>query len=446
MTNPLFNRPEEPVIAISELNRRARALLENSFSPLWVSGEISNLTQHASGHWYFSLKDQTAQVRCVMFRHRNQYLDFAPKAGMQVEARVLVSLYEPRGDFQLNVEMLRPAGLGALYEAFAKLKARLEDEGLFDPIRKRALPGFAQQIGVITSPHAAALRDVLSTLKRRMPSISIVLYPTPVQGKGASQHIAQAIAHANQRDECQVLILCRGGGSIEDLWEFNEENVARAIVASRIPIICGVGHETDFTIADFAADQRAPTPTAAAELASPNRTDLALRLQTLRQRIMRHTTHTLETRMQRLDFLAKRLTHPGERMQHQRQHLAHLRQRLQHAAHHQIHRQDSNVQQLSKRFFNAQPNLTPQAQSCRYLATRLTRAINQRLSLARQQQTRLSTHLQHLNPQSILQRGYSITHDAQGRIVRDSGALTLGSSVDLTFAAGTASAQITAKN
>ena len=445
MTNPLFNRVSEAAIPISELNRRARALLENSFSPLWVSGEISNLTQHASGHWYFSLKDEKAQVRCVMFRHRNQYLDFAPKQGMQVEARVLVSLYEPRGDFQLNVENMRPGGLGALYEAFAQLKIKLEGEGVFDTARKHALPSFPQQIGLITSPHAAALRDVLSTLQRRMPSIPIVLYPTPVQGKGAHVQIVQAIQAANRRAECQILILCRGGGSIEDLWEFNEEAVARAIAASRIPIISGVGHETDFTIADFAADQRAATPTAAAELASPNRAELGQRLQALQQRLGYHLTRTLETRMQLLDHLAKRLTHPGQRLQHQNQQLTHLRQRLQRAARHRLDTQVWQLKQLNERLANAQPDLVPLAQRCAHFNTRLALVMKNRLAEAHQTQARLAAHLQHLNPQAILQRGFSITRDAQGNIVRDSSALALGSHVDLSFAVGSANAQITGK-
>jgi exodeoxyribonuclease VII large subunit len=445
MGNPLFHRVEEQAITISELNRRTRALLENSFAPLWVSGEISNLTQHASGHWYFSLKDEKAQVRCVMFRHRNQYLDFAPKAGMQVEARVLVSLYEPRGDFQLNVESMRPGGLGALYEAFAKLKTRLEAEGLFDAARKRALPAFPQQIGIVTSPQAAALRDVLTTLRRRMPALSIVLYPTPVQGKGAHRQIAQAIQAANQRAECQVLILCRGGGSIEDLWEFNEEAVARAIVASQIPIVCGVGHETDFTIADFAADQRAATPTAAAELASPNRADLAQRLQALTQRMTRQLERQLESQMQGLDHLSKRLTHPGQRLQHQRQHLGHLAQRLQRAAQHHLDNPAWHVKQLGERLIQAQPNLAPLQQSADHLAARLALAMKNRLSLAHQAQARLSANLQHLNPQSILARGFSITRDAQGCIVRDSAQIELGGAVDLSFAVGAAKAEITAK-
>ena len=444
MTNPLFNRVEDQAIPISELNRRARALLENSFSPLWVSGEISNLTQHASGHWYFSLKDEKAQVRCVMFRHRNQYLDFAPKQGMQVEARVLVSLYEPRGDFQLNVETMRPGGLGALYEAFAKLKTKLEAEGLFDAARKRELPAFPRQIGIITSPHAAALRDVITTLKRRMPAIPVVLYPTPVQGKGASLQIAQAIKTAGRRQECDVLILCRGGGSIEDLWEFNEEIVARAIVESPIPIICGVGHETDFTIADFAASQRAPTPTAAAELASPNRIDLAQRLATIVNRLAHHAARTVETRMQHLDHLAKRLVHPGARIRHQGTQLEHLRQRLQRAAQYGQEMRGWKTQQLCDRLSNARPALAPLEQRRAHSATRLALVMGNRLASAKQEFSRLSASLSHLNPQSTLERGYSIARDEQGRIVRDSGTIKLGDGVELTFAVGTAQTKVTA--
>jgi len=446
MVDPLFTRVEEQAITVSALNSRARALLENAFAPLWVSGEISNLTQHTSGHWYFSLKDEKAQVRCVMFRHRNQYLDFAPKAGMQVEARVLVSLYEPRGDFQLNVESLRPGGLGALYAAFAKLKAKLEAEGLFDAARKRALPVFPRQIGLITSPQAAALRDVLATLKRRMPSIPIVLYPTPVQGKGAHLQIVQAIKAAGGRKECDVLILCRGGGSIEDLWEFNEESVARAMAASPIPIVCGVGHETDFTIADFAADQRAPTPTAAAELASPNRADLLHRLETLANRTQHHITRTLETRMQHLDHLAKRLVHPGERLRHQRSQLAHLTQRLQRALGHGLESQNWKVKQLTGRLANAQPNLTPLEQRRAHFTTRLTLAMGNRLAFANHSIARLSANLSHLNPRSILERGYSIARDAQGRIVKDSGAIEVGSVLGLTFAAGAAKTKVVSKS
>jgi exodeoxyribonuclease VII large subunit len=437
--------PAEQAIPVSELNRRARALLENSFPPLWVSGEISNLTKHSSGHWYFSLKDEKAQVRCVMFRHRNQYLDFAVKEGMQVEARVNVSLYEPRGDFQLNVETMRPGGLGALYEAFAKLKAKLEAEGLFAEERKRPLPAFPARIGIITSPQAAALRDVLTTLKRRMPTIPVVLYPTPVQGRGACLNIAQAIRTANKRQECDVLILCRGGGSIEDLWEFNEEIVARAIADSAIPIVCGVGHETDFTIADFAADMRAPTPTGAAELASPNRADLAHKVDVLADRLSRQWLRNIEIRMQHLDHLSKRLVHPGERLRHQAAQLGQLKQRLAQAAQRGMDHRRWQVQQLRGRVFAASPDLGRGRQIRTHLATRLALAMQQNLKHAQQTVANLTTHLAHLNPQAVLERGYSIVRDEAGRVVRDSSAVEVGSELGVTFAVGAVQTKVLAK-
>ncbi|MEO8101106.1 MAG: exodeoxyribonuclease VII large subunit, partial [Betaproteobacteria bacterium] len=270
---PPFQLPGAPsgrrgeVIAVSELNRRVRGLLEANLALLWVSGELSNVMRAASGHWYFSLKDATAQVRCVMFRHRAAAIGFTPENGMQVEIRALPSLYEPRGEFQLGVETMRRGGLGALYEAFERLKARLLAEGLFSAERKRPLPAFPKVLGIVTSLKAAALRDVLTTLQRRAPMIQIIIYPSAVQGTQAAQEIAAAIDSARSRiarDAIEALIICRGGGSIEDLWSFNEEIVARAIVRLQdecgIPVVSGVGHETDFTICDFVADRRAPTP------------------------------------------------------------------------------------------------------------------------------------------------------------------------------------------
>ena len=446
MLNPLFPRVDEQPIPVSELNRRVKSILENSFPPLWVSGEISYLTKHGSGHWYFSLKDDKAQVRCVMFRHRNQYLDFSPNEGMQVEARAVVSMYEARGEFQLNIENMRPGGLGALFEAFGKLKAKLEAEGLFAAEHKKPLPSFPGQIGVITSLQAAALRDVLSTLKRRMPSTPIVLYPTPVQGRGACLNISQAIKTAAQRAECDVLILCRGGGSIEDLWEFNEEIVARAIYTCPIPIVCGVGHETDFTIADFVADQRAPTPTAAAELVSPNRAELIPKIESLAQRTERIWIRQIEARMQHLDHLQKRLVHPGERLRHQRAQLAHLTQRLQRGWQHYLETQSWQMRQLSNRLIHTSPQTVPLTQRQIQLSTRLTRAMQDRTMFAQNAVSRLAENLSHLNPQAILTRGYSIARDANGAVVRDSSAINVGSEVQMTFARGAARAKIISKS
>ena len=408
------------VLSVRELNLAAKRLLENGLPLLWVRGEISNFVCAASGHWYFSLKDEQAQVRCVMFRHKSQYLDWQPKNGMQVEVLALATLYEARGDFQLTLEQMRPAGLGALYEAFERLKRKLENEGLFEAARKRALPLMPKQIGIITSPQAAALRDVLTTLARRMPGIPVVLYPTPVQGEGAAQKIAQAIRQASERAECDVLIVCRGGGSIEDLWAFNEELVARAIDASAIPVVSGVGHETDFTIADFVADQRAATPTAAAQLVAPERQELLQRLRHAAQRLIRGRQRQAERVMQQLDFLQRRLVHPAQRMQQQAQHLDQLRQRL----------------------YRARPDLAQLGARQMELMRRLQCAMQHALERHDTRLHGLQQHLLHLDPQQVLARGYSMVRDEHGAIVSDSAALPIGARLDITFARGWARAEL----
>lgn len=289
------------VLSVSALTRSVRDLLEHRYPLLWVAGEISNLTAARSGHLYFSLKDELAQVRCVMFRGRNQALDWSPQDGMKVEVQALLTLYEARGDFQLNVEAMRRAGVGALFEAFLRLREQLGKEGLFDPAAKRDLPRFPRAVGVVTSLHAAALHDVLTTLARRNPALSVIVYPVPVQGEGAAERIAAALRTAGARRDCDVLILCRGGGSIEDLWSFNDEKVARAIRACPLPVVTGIGHEIDFTIADFAADRRAATPTAAAELVSPARKELAASIAGLAERLRACLARRLEDRAQQLD-------------------------------------------------------------------------------------------------------------------------------------------------
>jgi len=306
------------VVSISELNRLARQSLEREFPLLWVAGEISNLARAASGHVYFSLKDENAQARCVVFRSRAQSIAWRLENGQQVEARALVSLYEARGDFQLNVETLRRAGLGRLFEAFARLKARLEADGLFAAERKRSLPRFPVRIGIISSPAGAALRDVLVALKRRAPHLTAILYPTLVQGDRAAENIAKMIAAADQRKECDLLLIVRGGGSIEDLWAFNEELVARAIVASPLPIISGVGHETDTTIADYVADLRAATPTAAAELATQGWHEAADEIADLGTAMNQAMQYRIARQRQDLDHLALRLIHPATRLAHAR--------------------------------------------------------------------------------------------------------------------------------
>ena len=431
-----------PVLSVSELNRLTKTVLEQNLPLMWVAGEISNFKRYESGHSYFTLKDSAAQVDCVMFRHKLQYLDWLPENGMQVEVRAAPTLYEARGKFQLGVETMRRAGLGALYEAYEKLKARLGQEGLFDEARKRPLPPFPRAVGIVTSPQAAALRDVLTTLRRRMPSLPVILYPAPVQGEGAAQKIAQAIAVAGMRGECDVLIVCRGGGSIEDLWSFNEEVVARAIAACPIPVVCGVGHETDFTIADFVADARAPTPTAAAQLASPDRAELAQQLRQWQHRLARVAQRTLEERMQRLDYLSRRLVHPGERIRNQAQHLQHLASRLGGVGRRALESLSWQVLGLAQRFGAARPDLDARARETDGLARRLQQAARERLNAAATQLTGLEAHLKHLNPQLVLERGYSITETADSRVVRDGSQLALGEELKITFARGWADAQV----
>jgi exodeoxyribonuclease VII large subunit len=430
------------IISVAELNRRAREFIEAGFPLLWVAGEISNFTRAASGHYYFSLKDATAQVRCVFFRHKAALIDWKPQNGIQVEVRALPTLYEARGDFQLAVEGMRRSGLGALFEAFERLKRKLEQEGLFDPSRRRPIPEFPRSVGVVTSPKAAALRDVLTTLERRMPGIRVVLYPTPVQGEGAGEKIAQAIRAASARMEVDVLIVCRGGGGMEDLWAFNEETVARAIVDCAMPVVSGVGHETDFTIADFVADARAPTPTAAAELVSPNRVELLVRLGVLAARLSRDIDRALNTRMQHLDYLGKRLVHPGERIDAELRHMAHLVQRLRSAASHALDAALWNLSGFLQRLRATLPDIDAHIARQHELRLRLQHGEARLLDQQDARLVKMKASLAHLNPQAVLERGYSIVEKRDGQIVRSAQQIAAGESLRLTFASGAAQARV----
>ncbi len=436
-------QPTPAVLSVSELNRLTRLALEREFPLLWVAGELSNFTQAASGHWYFTLKDEQAAVRCAMFRNRNQFVDWRPANGMHVEVRAQPTLYEPRGEFQLAVEVMRRAGLGALYEAFARLKEKLEREGLFDPARKRPLPPYPRTIGIVTSPKAAALRDVLTTLSRRWPVARVILYPTPVQGEGAGGRIATALATAGARGECDVLLLVRGGGSLEDLWAFNEEVVARAIAACPIPVVSGVGHETDFTIADFVADRRAPTPTGAAQLATPDAAELTQHLAHLKRRLGMDLYRRLTTLAQRLDGLAQRLRHPAERLAQQRRHLAQLARRLTLAQSARFTVLQQTLRHLQTRLRASLPRPERQRRQLDLLAQRLARATTLLLERRRSRLAALAAHLQHLSPEAVLARGYSIVRRADGHIVRASHELSIGSAVEITLAQGRADASIT---
>jgi exodeoxyribonuclease VII large subunit len=437
-----FAEKSARVIGVAELNRLARDLIERNLPLMWVAGEISNFTRAASGHCYFSLKDAQAQVRCVLFRQKAQLHDWQPANGMQIEVRALPSFYEARGEFQLTVEAMRRAGLGALYAAFEQLKAKLLAEGLFADEAKLELPRFPRSIGIVTSPQAAALRDVLTTLKRRMPAIPVVIYPTPVQGEGAGAKIAAAIAAADARAECDVLILCRGGGSIEDLWAFNEEVVARAIHACRLPVICGVGHETDITIADFAADVRAPTPTAAAQMACPNCVDLHQEVGNLYHRLKRVMDRALERRMQHVDSVARRLLHPGEHIANQLRELARYANRLRGAWTHAAADRQWQVRDLMQRLLAQCPDVNALAVQQRGLARRLTGATQHRLDVLAAQVKSIASHLDHLNPHAVFERGYSMVETADGKIVRASSEIQLDEELKLTFARGWAKAKV----
>jgi len=406
------------VLSVSALNLAVARMLERNFPLCRVGGEISNFTRAASGHWYFTLKDDAAQVRAVMFRGRAQYAGFIPREGERVELRATVTLYAARGDFQLNVEAIRRAGLGDLYEAFLRLKERLDAEGLFDPARKRPLPAFARTVGIVTSPQAAALRDVLTTLARRAPHVRVILYPTPVQGAGAAERIRAAIELAAQRAECEVLLVCRGGGSIEDLWAFNDEGVARAIAGCALPVICGIGHETDFTIADFAADLRAPTPTAAAELAAPARADRLAALRANADALRLAWRRRLTEQAQTLDWHARRLQSPAAAIARERLRLQNLRAQLAHGAGRRLAQSGFALAQLRTRLQAQLPDTAPGRLALTGAGSRLTTGM--RAALARQKRAlaALTAQLELLNPQRTLERGYAIVSDADGRVIR----------------------------
>jgi exodeoxyribonuclease VII large subunit len=442
MPDLLDQATQQTVISVAELNRLARTAIERGVPLLWVAGEISNFKRYDSGHCYFTLKDEAAQVDAVMFRQKAQHLDWAPENGMQVEVRATATVYEARGKFQLVVDAMRRAGLGALYAAFEKLKAKLEKEGLFDAAIKRELPPFPRSVGVVTSPQAAALRDVITALRRRMPGIGVIIYPTPVQGEGAGAKIAEAIALAGARAECDVLIVCRGGGSIEDLWAFNEEVVARAIRACPLPVVSGVGHETDFTIADFAADMRAPTPTAAAELVSPDGVKLKRDVLLLGQQFSRVFARGIEDRMQRLDYLSRRLTHPGERIRNQVIHLQHLASRLRGEWRRGTEEQSWALRDAAQRLHAAAPDTALLVQQQQELARRLHGAARERMTAAAERVSGIRSHLLHLNPQRVLERGYSITETVDGAIIRDSAQLSEEQELKVTLAKGWAGVRV----
>ncbi len=432
-----------PVLPVSLLVSSARLLLERHLGLIWVAGEVSGYTRAASGHMYFTLKDATAQVRCVFFRTKSQGLAFVMRDGLAVEVRATPSIYEARGEFQLNVDNVRIAGQGALYERFLRLKEKLEAAGWFADARKRSLPAYPRVVGIVTSTRAAALSDVLTTLTRRWPALAIVVYPTAVQGEAAAKEIAAAIVAANAHAKADVLIVCRGGGSLEDLWAFNEEAVARAVFESALPVVSGVGHETDFTICDFVADARAPTPTAAAALVVADRATVLHKLQQVARRLARNADHDLASRMQRLDLVARRLIHPAARLAQQRERAVALAERLARAWRLSRSADQINIATLSQRMLRELRAPPPQR-------THVVRALGawQRAGRATPDRriTRvaaLGQNLAHLNPHAVLERGYAIVTAEGGTVIHDAAQVAPQDDVTLTFARGRAGATIT---
>ena len=389
------------ILSVGDLNRAIAASLEDRFDVVWVSGEISNFKAYDSGHWYFSLKDEEGQIRCVMFRGRNGQVGFMPQSGDLVEVSANLGMYVPRGDIQLTIQTLRRAGMGGLYEAFLKLKAKLAKEGLFDDERKREIPTHPRSIGIITSPQAAALKDVLSTLARRAPHIPVVIYPTLVQGPDAPSGIIAALKAAEKENAVDVILLVRGGGSIEDLWAFNDEQLAYAIAQSPIPVVSGVGHETDFTIADFVADLRAPTPTGAAELAAPRRDQMLQELDAIMQALTQRITQRIEREAQTLDQLALRLSH-------------------------------------------ALPNPDRMREQIQGWQQRLNQAWAVRMENWKRNQTHYQSQLEMLNPQRTLERGYAVIlskEKDQLHAVRDPNDLNTERGFEIRLAEGQAEVQ-----
>ena len=410
------------IYSVSQLNQSVRLMLENQLGAVWLTGEISNFSQPVSGHWYLSLKDENAQVRCAMFRMKNLRVSFRPTNGMQVLVRANVSLYEPRGDYQLIIESMHLAGEGLLMQQLEALKLKLAAEGLFAQHLKKNLPHFSKAVGIITSKTGAALQDILHILQRRDPSLKIIIYPTAVQGKDAATDIAQMIELANQRQEVDVLIVGRGGGSLEDLWCFNEEMVARAIFHSHLPVISAVGHETDVTIADFVADVRAPTPSAAAELVSRNQTELLQQLQYRRQRLEIALDRLFAEKQQKLKHLSLRLhnQHPQAQLRIQQQLIMQLSHRLQQTLRHHWQKTAENLTALSMRLYkNPLPlRLQQYEQQLAQLKVRLNSHMNLTLSLQQKQLAHLCGKLDSLSPLKVLARGYSITQNQQNFTIR----------------------------
>lgn len=431
---------QQQIFTVTRLNSAVRMILEQDLGLVWLTGELSNLAMPSSGHWYFSLKDISAQVRCAMFKGNNRRVPFRPQDGMQVLVQARVSLYEPRGDYQLIIESMQPAGDGMLALRFEELKRRLGAEGLFDEGRKRPLPREPRAVGLITSATGAALHDMLTVLGRRAPDLPVFIYPTQVQGSAAIGQIVAAIALANRRAEVDVLIVGRGGGSLEDLWCFNEEAVARAIAHSAIPVVSAVGHEVDVTISDFAADLRAPTPSAAAELVAPDRSARAQRLVHLKQRLVQAISRRQTAARHGFALLQKRLDHqdPKRRLEQQSQRLDELSGRLQQLLNLRLHQGERRLANLELRLQARSPEKLLAAGKRRHQLAqeRLHTLMNKRQDLAAHRLAMLSARLDGISPLATLGRGYSITRTPSGEVISRAAQVSPGQQLVTTLAEG----------
>jgi exodeoxyribonuclease VII large subunit len=442
MSSPSVATSNSNILTVSQLNRLARQLLEDHFPAVQVQGEISNFSQPASGHWYLTLKDSSAQVRCAMFRNRNMFVRFKPKDGMQVVVKARLSLYEGRGDYQLLLEHMEDAGAGALRLAFERLYQKLQVEGLFDPARKRPLPHLPRHVAVITSPTGAAVRDVVSVFRRRFPSTQLTIVPVSVQGQQAAGEMIRALAMVNARQGClhdvDVILLTRGGGSLEDLWCYNDEALARVIHASSLPVVSAVGHEVDFTIADYVADIRAATPSAAAELLSPHQADYLFRLDRLAARQAGFIAGVLQQFRQQLASSSKRLRHPGRRLQEQSQRLDFIELRLQRALQRHMALTRQQLQTLQKRLALQSPErvLHQQRQQVQQMRQRLQMALRHGITRLKQQLSAQSRALQTVSPLATLSRGYSITQLEDGKVITDCGQVEAGATIRTRLAEG----------
>ncbi len=451
MTLPLdFSASDEQrkVYTVAALNREARSVIEDNLGVVWVEGELSNLARPASGHMYWTLKDENAQLRCAMFRQHNRQLGFEPRNGQQLLARGRLSIYEARGDYQLIIEHAEPAGEGALRQRFEALLRKLSAEGLFDDIHKRPLPTLPARIGVVTSPSGAAIRDVLNVLGRRSPATRVLIYPTPVQGEGAAEQIAATLALANRRRDCDLLILARGGGSLEDLWAFNEEVVARALFDVDIPVIVGVGHEIDMTIADFVADRRAPTPSGAAEIAVTDQRELRAALATLQRRLGVGIATRINDRTQQFDALAHRLhrTHPGVRLQQLGQRIDELDVRMRSRIVNELAtgRAELTAATLALRAAAPRARIDRLRERCRFSHHALAHTISEQLASASHRIATAARALESVSPLATLARGYAIaTQRDTGTLVTDAGDVNNGTEVTIRVHRGRFNATVT---